>query len=137
MTPRPTLTGITAAVAGIRDLPAAERVAQARQLIPDLDAVLDHQIQTETVVRLWRQLAQNATGTHLDVDNDDREGTRAGAIATLQDPPRRRPGRPSLHNEPVVDLRLRLPESLHKRIVTEAEQSGLSLNGYIINRLTP
>ena len=45
-----------------------------------------------------------------------------------------RTGRPRKHDEPLVDLRVRLPESLHAELVAAAEAAGRSLNDEIIAR---
>jgi hypothetical protein len=53
-----------------------------------------------------------------------------GAVEVI----RRGPGRPSKYDEPLVGLRVRLPESLHAELVEAARAAGRSLNDEIIAR---
>lgn len=55
-------------------------------------------------------------------------------------PPRNVGGRPRKHVEPLVDLRVRLPDSLHRDLAAAVAANptpGWSLNDEVIARCTP
>lgn len=126
------LADLSRTVASVRE--SDNKGDEARRLIPLLDD-LDDRIAIATRVRLWTQLRRAVTGDlgALVDDTTTVSEAREACIAAIA-PPKRGRGRPPKHDEPLVDLRVRLPKSTHDRLVAAALAAGRSLNDEIISR---
>lgn len=126
------LTDLSRRVRALADGLTDNPIADARSLVPLMDEILTDRVADETAIRLWVQVLRAATGEQHPAPAD-RETARTACLTALA-PPKHPGGRPAIHG-PRVSVFIRMTEAQRTATRAAAEDAGMDVNAWILQRL--